>query len=57
LCKEVIITGVPVEQQMSEAKVILETKVIPQERTFQERKENGSLSHELISAFKGKCLV
>ena len=55
MCKEVLITGVRVEEQMNQAKVILETKIIPQEKAFQERKKNGSLSHELISALKANA--
>jgi hypothetical protein len=55
MSKEVLITGVLVEQQMGKAKVILETKIIPQEKTFQKRKVNGSLSHELNSALKANA--
>ena len=55
MCKDVLITGVRVEKQMNEARVILETKVIPQEKAFQERKEKGSLSRELITALKANA--
>ena len=55
MCKEVLITGVRVEQQMNQAKVILESKIIPQEKTFQKRKKNGSLSNELIRALKANA--
>ena len=55
MSKEVLITGVRGEQQMNQAKVILETKIIPQENAFQKRKKNGSLSNELIRALKANA--
>ena len=45
-----IITGVKVTQQMSKAKDILKTQVIPREKKFQELKRNGSLSPKLKEA-------
>ena len=52
MCKDVLITGVTVAQQMKRAKKILKSQVIPKEKKFQQRKENGSLSQELIIAIK-----
>lgn len=52
MCKEKLITGVTVTQQMSKAKNILNSQVIPREELFQIRKEKGKLSPELISALK-----
>ena len=52
MCKDVLITGVTVTQQMRSAKRILKTKVIPLEKKFQERKKNGTLSLKLIRALK-----
>lgn len=50
MCKEKLITGVNVTQQMSKAKEILKSQVIPRENQFQKRKRNGNLSPELLSA-------
>ena len=52
MCKEKLITGVKVTQQMSKAKAILKNQVIPREEQFQQRKGSGKLSPELISAVK-----
>lgn len=52
MCKEKLITGVKVTQQMSKARAILKNQVIPQEELFQQRKESGRLSPELMSAIK-----
>lgn len=48
MCKNVLITGVTVTQQMKQAKAILKNQVIPKEKTFQERKQNGSLSNKIV---------
>lgn len=52
MSKEKLITGVKVSQQMSRAKLILESQVIPREELFQIRKKNGKLSRELQQALK-----
>lgn len=44
MCKEKLITGVTVTQQMSKARAILNNEVIPQEKLYQLRKKNGSLT-------------
>jgi len=55
MCKEKLITGIRVHQQMSKAKDILKTQVIPKEEMFQDRKKHGKLSKELISALKANA--
>ncbi len=55
MCKEVLITGVKVTTQMKRADKILKTVVIPQEKQFQQRKKNGTLSPELKKALKGNA--
>ena len=52
MCKEQLITGIKVTQQMSKARNILNSQVIPREELFQIRKKNGNLSQELNSALK-----
>lgn len=52
MCKDKLITGVRVTQQMSRARIILNNQVIPREELFQIRKKQGKLSPELISALK-----
>lgn len=47
MCKEKIITGIKVTQQMNKAKIILNSQVIPREELFQIRKREGRLSSEL----------
>ena len=39
MCKDVLITGVPVTQQMKKAEEILKNNVIPREKKFQEKCE------------------
>ena len=46
MCKEKLITGIKVAQQMSKAKNILHSQVIPSEELFQIRKREGKLSKE-----------
>jgi len=53
--KEKLITGVKVTQQMSKARNILNSQVIPKEELFQIRKKEGKLSPELISALKANA--
>ncbi len=52
MCKEKLITGIKVSQQMSKARTILNTQVIPREELFQLRKKEGKLSPELLRALK-----
>jgi hypothetical protein len=52
MCKEKLITGIKVAQQMSKARNILNSQVIPREELFQIRKKEGQLSPELMSALK-----
>jgi len=55
MCKEKLITGVQVTQQMSKAKVILQNQVIPKETEFENRRKNGKLSALLINALKANA--
>ncbi len=55
MSKEKLITGVKVTQQMSRARNILNSQVIPREELFQIRKKEGKLSSELISALKANA--
>jgi hypothetical protein len=52
MCKEKLITGIKVTQQMSKARNILNSQVVPREELFQIRKKNGQLSPELLNALK-----
>ena len=54
MSKEKLITGIKVTQQMSKARNILNSQVIPREELYQIRKREGKLSPELLSA-KSKC--
>ncbi len=55
MCKEKIVTGIKIKQQMSKARHILNSQVIPREELFQIRKKEGKLSPELASALKGNA--
>jgi hypothetical protein len=55
MCKEKLITGIKVTQQMSKARNILNKQVIPREELFQIRKKEGKLSSELVSALKNNA--
>lgn len=55
MCKENLITGVKVSHQMSKARNILNTQIIPREELFQIRKNEGKLSPELIKALKANA--
>ncbi|MEO9022400.1 MAG: hypothetical protein ABI290_09725 [Ginsengibacter sp.] len=55
MCKEKLITGIKVTQQMSKAKNILNNQVIPREELFQIRKKEGKLSPELKNALKANA--
>ncbi len=50
--KEKIITGVKVTQQLSKARIILNSQVIPKEELFQIRKKEGKLSPELLRSLQ-----
>jgi hypothetical protein len=50
--KDKIITGVKIAQQMSKARNILNSQVIPREELYQIREREGRLSKELISILK-----
>lgn len=52
MCKEKLITGLKVSEQMSKAQIILNSHVIPREELFQIRKKEGKLSQELMRALK-----
>ena len=52
MCKEKLITGMKITRQMSKARNILNSQVIPREELFQIRKREGKLSQELINALK-----
>jgi hypothetical protein len=55
MCKDKLITGIKVTQQMSKAMTILNSQVIPREELFQIRKREGKLSQELINALKANA--
>lgn len=55
MCKEKLITGVKVSQQMSKARIILNNQVIPRDELFRIRKKEGKLSKELLSALKANA--
>lgn len=52
MCKDILITGVTVSQQMKRAKEILNNQVIPKEKTFQKRKKEGSLNMGPVNSIK-----
>ncbi len=55
MCKEKLITGVRVNEQMSKARLILHSQVIPREELFEIRKKSGKLSIELKRALKSNA--
>ncbi|SKC23774.1 hypothetical protein SAMN03080601_03059 [Alkalitalea saponilacus] len=55
MCKDRLITGITVTQQMSKARFILNNLVIPKEELFQIRKKKGKLSSELQNALKSNA--
>jgi len=56
MCKDVLITGVTVKDQMRRAKEILKKEIIPRNLEFDEKKRQGKLSKELKEALKSQCL-
>ncbi|MBW6482401.1 MAG: hypothetical protein K0B10_05015 [Vicingaceae bacterium] len=55
MCKEKLITGIRVIQQMSKARNILNSQIIPREELFQIRKKEGKLSQQLNRALKSNA--
>ena len=55
MCKEKLITGIKVTQQMSKARNILNNQVLPKEELFNIRKREGKLSPELLRALKSNA--
>lgn len=55
MCKEILITGIKVTQQMRMARNILKNEVIPKEEQFQVWRKNGKLSPELMNALKANA--
>lgn len=55
MCKEKLITGVKVTQQMSKARAILQNQIIPKEEEFNARKRSGRLSENLKNALKANA--
>ena len=55
MCKNKLITGLDVTRQMSKAKLILESQVIPRAELFEIRKRKGELSAELLSALRANA--
>ena len=55
MCKEKLITGIKVSEQMSKAQIILNSQVIPREELFQIRKKEGKLSQELTQVLKNNA--
>lgn len=55
MCKEKLITGIEVKRQMSKAKMILNSHVIPRSELFEIRQKSGTLSTELKSALKSNA--
>lgn len=52
MCKEKLITGITVTQQMSRARVILKNQVIPQEKLYQLHKKSGKLNSQSKDSIK-----
>ena len=52
---EKIITGVKVTQQLSKARIILNSQVIPKEELFQIRKKEGKRSPELLRVLQNNA--
>ncbi len=55
MCKEKLFTGIKVTQQMSKARNILNSQIIPREELFQIRKKEGKLSPELKKSLKSNA--
>ncbi len=53
--KDKIITGVKIAQQMSRARSILNSQVIPRQELYQIREREGRLSQELLRALKNNA--
>ncbi len=55
MCKEKLITGLDIVRQMSKARMILNSQVIPRAELFEIRKREGKLSVELKNALKSNA--
>jgi hypothetical protein len=55
MCKERLFTGIKVSKQLSKARTILNSQVIPKEELFQIRKKTGKLSPELQKALQSNA--
>lgn len=55
MCKEKLITGVKVSEQMRKANEILHKQVIPKDTLYKERKKDGQLSRELLNSLKSNA--
>jgi hypothetical protein len=55
MSKKVLITGVSIQKQKRQAEKILRTQVIPKEKSFQEKKNSGNLSRDLLIALKNNA--
>lgn len=55
MCKEILITGVTVAEQMRVAKEIFDKEIIPRENDFQRKKKEGRLSKELKAALRANA--
>ena len=53
--KDKLITGVKIAQQMSRARSILNSQVIPREELYQIREREGRLSQELLRELKNNA--
>ena len=52
MCKDVLITGVTVKDQMRRAKELFEKEIIPRNLEFDRKKREGKLSKELKDALR-----
>lgn len=52
MSKGKLITGINIKDQMTKAKKILLSEVLPKEKLFQQRKKAGKLSQTLLCALK-----
>lgn len=55
MCKDVLITGVAVKEQMRRAKELFEKEIIPRNLEFDRKKREGKLSKELKAALRANA--
>lgn len=55
MSKNKLITGVKIAQQMSRARNILNSQVIPRDELYQIREREGRLSQELLRVLKNNA--